>query len=64
MEASVFLGGGWLEGSGDEASQSGPADGAHRSSPRDAGSGPAHAAALQSYHPAVCEQTYQSTSGG
>ena len=54
MEASVFLGGGWLDGSGDEASQSGPADGAHGFSPRDAGSGPAHAAALQSYHPGVC----------
>ena len=52
MEASVFLGGGWLDGS-NEAVQLGPADGAHLSSSHEAGFSPAHAAAHSTMHPGM-----------
>ena len=60
MEASVFLGGGWLDGSGDEASQLGPGDSGHLPVPHDAGVSPAHAAAMQLHSPGM-QWPYHST---
>jgi hypothetical protein len=57
MEASVFLGGGWLDGSGDEASQLRAGDAAHLPCPHEADLGAAHAAALQAHHPGVLQMT-------
>jgi hypothetical protein len=52
MEASVFLGGGWLDGS-NAAVQLSPADGAHPSDSHEAGFSPADAAAHNPMHPGV-----------